>query len=154
MQQPLTISIISYFRNIHKLELNTSNAISLLSTLKHFKTLHEAHKEKFTNYHGMTFDGILEYIEQDIHRIEQLHFKYKSLGYLLTDNTKQYDVETKIKLDKEDINSLAQKAIDKILDGEKTPKKLSYKEQVQARAEQLSKETKLDIIKKTANKKS
>ena len=64
----------------------------------------------------MTFETIGEAIAQDVHRIEQLHLKYKSLGYLLTPHTKQYVIENKVK---QDLKTVVKAVINEI----KIPKK-------------------------------
>lgn len=95
MEQPLSISILSYFKRVHDIELLTSNAELLLSTLKYCKDIHTRHKDQFDmeKAGGNNFFTILEFLIQDIHRIEQSHQLYVSKGNVITELTKQYKIE-------------------------------------------------------------
>ncbi len=85
-----------YFRIIHKEELDCSNAIALLDMLKKFERIHVGYKGNFQNFRGVGYHTILEWVQQAIHKVETSHVLYQSKGNLLTKNTKQYDIHTKI----------------------------------------------------------
>ena len=95
MEQPLSISILDYFKRVHEIELITSNAELLLSTLKYCKEVHTRYKEDFNilKAGGNSYETILEMLVQDINRIEQSHQQYISKGNLITELTKQYTIE-------------------------------------------------------------
>lgn len=99
MEQVLTVSILDYFKRIHAIELTTSNALELLSTLKSLQQLHTSNKELFNikQASGINYETISEIIQQDIHRIEQSHQLYTFKGNLITSLTKQYNIESKNK---------------------------------------------------------
>ncbi|KKX50403.1 hypothetical protein [Sphingobacterium sp. IITKGP-BTPF85] len=95
MEQPLSISILDYFKRVHEIELMTSNAELLLSALNYFKVVHTGYKEDFNirKAGGNSYETILEMLVQDIHRIEQSHALYIANGNLITELTKQYTIE-------------------------------------------------------------
>lgn len=103
-QQILSVSVLSYFENIHGLGLGgNSNALRILSTLIKFREVHSKYKNQFRTYNGLDFETIMELLLQDIHRIEQTHKDFVAKGLLLTENTKQYTIEAKLKADVKDI---------------------------------------------------
>ncbi|MCI0922551.1 hypothetical protein [Sphingobacterium rhinopitheci] len=97
MEQILTISIISYFKNVHNLDINSSNAFELLDRLLEFQKIHFEHSDNFKPFRGLNFESIEEELIQNIHRLESSHALFRSNGNLITPNTKQYTVENRNK---------------------------------------------------------
>ena len=142
-QQILSVSVLSYFKNIHSLGLgDNSNALRILRTLKELKDVHNDYKNQFTAYNGLNFETIMELILQDIHRIEQTHKDFVAMNFLLTENTKQYTIERKLKAN---VKNIVREVINVIDNYEPEPLKVLEPKQIAA-------ETKLKALKKAKKK--
>lgn len=88
----LSTTISYYFEIIHGLRFENSNAIDVLENLKKFEKVHLDFRNEFRSFRGVQYNTILENVRQCINRVEKSHQVYKDLGYVITENTKQYDV--------------------------------------------------------------
>lgn len=91
----LSTTVGYYFEIIHNIRIENSNALSLLQTLQTFKKIHLEYKDQFKPFRGVHFNTILEMINKSIDKLEKSHHYYINQGYILTEETKQYDIYEK-----------------------------------------------------------
>ncbi|WP_324757772.1 hypothetical protein [Sphingobacterium thalpophilum] len=131
----LSTTVGFYFERVHNLRIENSNALYVLERLKHFEKIHLDYKDDFTPFRGVHYNTILEMVRKAIQKIERSHQNYIAKGYVITEEIKQYDIDSLIDSDppsidnktliiiKEHIQEGVIKGITSIFNPDKTQKK-------------------------------